>query len=77
MDKLFASLRTVGVLLGLWVILVVVGLVSGAIPLDGSLPNAGGDEADADGGVAEADASVDDADGGAAIADAGVTPPTP
>lgn len=76
MDKLFASLRTVGVLLGLWVILAVVGLVSGAIPLDGSPPGGGPDD-DADGGVVEADAGASDEDAGTARVDAGTATPDP
>ncbi|MCB9594609.1 MAG: VCBS repeat-containing protein [Sandaracinaceae bacterium] len=76
MDKVFASLRTFGVLLGLWVILVVVGIVFGVLPIPGLTPDA---DPTADGGVADADGGVDADDAGAradaAAPDAGTEPP--
>ncbi|MBX3270728.1 MAG: VCBS repeat-containing protein [Sandaracinaceae bacterium] len=55
MDKVLASLRTLGVLLGLWVILGVVALVARVIPLgQGPAPSA-------DGGVEDAGEPSDDA----------------
>lgn len=67
MKKVWATLRTLGILLALWTILAVVGLIAGVIPLDGF------------GGAAVSapeapDAGVTEADAGAALADAG-TPP--
>jgi len=71
-DKVFATLRTVGVLLGIWVVLAVVGLVAGVIPLDGL--QGGGAEGEtsaevepeaSDGGVdAEASAEAGEGDEG-------------
>ena len=64
MDKLFASLRTFGVLLGLWVILAVVGIVTGVVPLgSGSTVDIGeaddpGDTDGSDGGLTEGDAGA-------------------
>lgn len=73
MDKVLASLRTFGVLLGIWAILAIVGLVAGAIPL-GSGGGAAEPSAE-DGGVADPDAgeAIEDA----AIADAGAAEPAP
>ncbi|HJL16701.1 MAG TPA: FG-GAP-like repeat-containing protein [Sandaracinaceae bacterium LLY-WYZ-13_1] len=68
MDKVWATLRTFGVLLGLWVILAVVGIVFGVVPIEG-LPRAGGGDPDAQATVEGEDAgaeAVASADGGVA-----------
>ena len=62
-----ATLRTLGVLLGLWVVLAVIGLVTGSIPL-GADDEA--EESAADGGPIES--HVDAGGPGGAPADAGV-----
>lgn len=36
MDKVVAALRTLGVLLGIWIVLAVVGMVAGVVPLPGA-----------------------------------------
>ncbi|MGE0789942.1 MAG: FG-GAP repeat domain-containing protein [Sandaracinaceae bacterium] len=77
MDKVVATLRTVGVLLGIWVVLAAVGIAMGAIPMDfASLLSGGGTTAEpetdrADAGAGEPDASAEVADASAAE-DAGV-----
>jgi hypothetical protein len=75
--KVWATLRTLGILLALWVILAAVGLIAGVIPLDGGaartaeVPDAG-TGAQADAGVIEADAGVE-GDAGTTTADATTT----
>ncbi|GAB5540538.1 MAG: hypothetical protein SangKO_002980 [Sandaracinaceae bacterium] len=69
MKKVWATLQTFGVLVGLWVILAVVGILTGAVPIEGlrpqvSLGDEPDEEADADAGVdsiaeAEADAGTE------------------
>lgn len=64
MDKVVSALRTLGVLLGLWVILAVVGVLTGVVPLDGlGTPAArpATDEADDDDADAGAEAAAPDA----------------
>lgn len=78
MDKVWATLRTFGVLLGLWVILAVVGIITGAVPLEGlrrrapteDAPDATAAAPPADGGVA---AAGDDGGAEAAEAEAAAT----
>ncbi len=64
MKKVWATLRTLGILLALWVILAAVGLIAGVIPLDGGAPTPAPEVADdepiaAHAGVTVADAGVD------------------
>lgn len=68
-----ATLRTLGVLLGLWAVLAIVGLVAGVIPgLPWSQEAAGGPEAEgSDAGTADADAAIEDDAGPLVEADAG------
>ncbi|MCZ7681117.1 MAG: VCBS repeat-containing protein [Sandaracinaceae bacterium] len=67
MDKVWATLRTLGILLALWVILVAVALIAGVVPLDGAARPA---EAESDGEPAAADAGLAAGDAGAAAAEA-------
>lgn len=60
-SKVWATLRTLGILLGLWAILIVVGLITGAIPLRGGAPEASTGERDAPEAVADAGAEAGDA----------------
>ena len=75
MDKVFAALRTFGVLLGIWVVLFVVGIITGVVPLTGGTGDAP-DPDDADAGTAAADGGVerddDEASDPGAPADASV-----
>lgn len=78
MDKVFATLRTVGVLLGIWIVLAVVGIATGVIPFPGvaaGAPTTGGDEV-ADGG-AEPAADAGMTDGGDAGPSTLVAEPEP
>ena len=81
MDKLWATLRTFGVLLGLWAILVVVGIVTGAVPLPGARPRrpAADDAATPDAGAADsglvADAGPPRRDAGPPLPSVVPTPP--
>lgn len=67
MDKVWATLRTLGILLALWVILVAVALIAGVVPLDGVAPPPA---AEGDGDPAGADAGPSAGDAGPATAEA-------
>jgi len=67
-DKVWATLRTFGILIGLWVILAAVGLVTGVVPFavftgDFALPsgsNTDGDGAESDDADEPVEVLVDD-----------------
>ncbi len=67
MDKVWATLRTLGILLALWVILVAVALIAGVVPLDGAARPA---EAESDGEPAAPDAGLAAGDAGAGATEA-------
>lgn len=65
MDKVFATLRTFGVLLGIWVVLAVVGIVTGVIPIEDLMGGGDGSQTATDAGVEAADGGTEEAaDGG-------------
>lgn len=82
MNKVWATLRTLGILLALWIILAAVGLIAGVVPLSFLDPTPSDATSEAMPTDASADAGVDAVDGGsadesdlAALVDAGVADP--
>jgi hypothetical protein len=66
-DKVRATLRTLGILLGLWVLLALVGIIAGVIPWDGSPPASepsAEPQADAGTDAGRADAPTEASDAG-------------
>lgn len=75
MKKVWATLRTFGVLVGLWVILAVVGILTGAVPIEGLRPQVSlGDEPEEPAAPTDAGLEVAETEGDAGAEELAAAP---